>query len=420
MIVAMADRRLSSVDNLRTLMVAWVIGAHAFAGYAVVGGWPYDEVNEVTLTPGAEVVLTVVVGQSGLFVIGAFFFVAGLFTPQSLRRKGRQGFLRDRLVRLGLPWVVSMLFLWPLSLWVAYRAAGHDVTPWWVFTNRRPLLDSGALWFALVLLVFSVGYAMWPPRVRWWDRRPTIGYLLLVAAGVAAGSFLVRLWFPARSGQPGDLHLWQWPQCAGMFALGIAVSRCGWARRVPDRQYRVGGVVAVSTVVLLPLLAVRLGLANAVDGVGPFLGGWHWQALLAAAVEGVLVVFGSVFLVGLAQRSWTWTGPLATGCARVAFPAFVLQGPVLVLLAVALRPLAVPAEVKAALLVVGAIVACFSLPSLLARRAKVSTADGHSSGYRAAGDRRPGHDNKNELPPAAWRTRQSPERDGYLRRQRDA
>lgn len=374
----MAGGRLSSVDNLRTLMVAWVIGAHALAGYTVVGGWPYDEVNEVTVAPGVEVALTVVVGQSGLFVIGAFFFVAGLFTPESLRHKGRKDFLRDRVVRLGLPWVVSALVLWPLSLWVAYRAAGHDVTPWWVLVNRRPLLDSGALWFALVLLVFSAGYAMWPRRVRWRDSGPTTGYLLLVAAGVAGSSFLVRLWFPARSGQPGDLHLWQWPQCVGLFALGIAVSRHGWARRVPARLYRVSGVVAVSTVVLVPLLALRLGLTGAVDGVGPFLGGWHWQALLTAVVEGVLVVFGSVFLLGLAQRSCTWRGSLATGCARVAFTAFVLQGPVLVLLAVALRPLAAPAEVKAVLLVAGAITGCFSLAWLLSRSGDRSRTVRHS------------------------------------------
>jgi hypothetical protein len=372
----MAGDRLTSVDNLRTLMVAWVIGAHALAGYTAVGGWPYDEVNEVTVAPGVEMALTIVVGQSGLFVIGAFFFVAGLFAPGSLRHKGRLEFLRDRAVRLGLPWVVSALVLWPLSLWIAYRAAGHDVTPWWVFVNRRPLLDSGALWFALVLLVFSVGYAMGASRVRGRGRCPTTGYLLCVAAGVAVASFLVRLWLPARSGQPGDLHLWQWPQCLGLFALGIAVSRHGWARRVPDRQYRVSGVVAVSTVVLLPLLALWLGLTDAVDRVDPFLGGWRWQALLAASVEGTLVVFGSVFLLGFAQRSWTWTGSLATGCARVAFAAFVLQGPVLVLMAVALRPLAVPAEVKAVLLVGGAITGCFSLAWSLARnRARAFSTD---------------------------------------------
>lgn len=360
----MTGHRMSQVDNLRTLMVAWVIGAHALMGYTAVGGWAYDEVNEATFSPGSELVLTVLIGPSGLFVIGAFFFVSGLFTPASAARKGRRAFTLDRLVRLGLPWAASALVVWPLSVWLAYRAAGHDVTPWALVGQRSPLLDSGALWFALVLLIYSLGYALWPLRIT-----AASGYhLVLTAAGIAAGSFVTRLVFPARSGQPGDLHLWQWPQCLGMFLLGIAAARSGWARGLPDRLYRVSGTVAGVTVLLVPVAALALGVTEVASGVDEFLGGWHWQAALTAAVEGVLVVFGSVWLLGFAQQRFTWTGPLATACARGAFPAFVLQGPVLLLLAIAQRPLDVPAEVKGPLLVVVALAASFWLGSLLTAR----------------------------------------------------
>jgi hypothetical protein len=40
--------RLPYVDNLRTAMVAWIIGGHALLGYAVIGGWPYVEVHQIT------------------------------------------------------------------------------------------------------------------------------------------------------------------------------------------------------------------------------------------------------------------------------------------------------------------------------------------------------------------------------------
>lgn len=363
-----SDHRVSQVDNLRTMMVAWVIGAHALMGYSAVGGWAYDEVNEVTFAPGFELVLTILVGPSGLFVIGAFFFVAGLFTPESVRRKGRRDFVLDRLRRLGLPWLLSALLLWPLSLWVAYLAAGHDATPWSVLADREPFLDSGALWFALVLLLFSVGYALWPRRPT--RAGPAARHLVLAAAGIAACSFVTRLWFPARSGQPGDLHLWQWPQCLGMFLLGVAAARSGWARSLPDRLFRGCGAVAGGTLAAVPVLAFVLGVSSASRGVDAYVGGWHWEALLTAAVEGVLVVFGSVWLLGLAQRHFTWAGPLATACARGAFPAFVLQGPVLVLLAVAQRPLALPAEAKAGLLLVTGLAASFWLGNLLTARTR--------------------------------------------------
>ena len=355
---------MSQVDNLRTLMVAWVIGGHALMGYTAVGGWAYDEVNETTFTPGFELALTVLIGPSGLFVIGAFFFVSGLFTPESAARKGRRAFALDRLVRLGLPWAVSALVSWPLSVWLAYRAAGHDVTPWALVGQRSPLLDSGALWFALVLLIYSLGYALLPLRFD----VPNGYHLVLAVVFIAVGSFVTRLVFPARSGQVGDLHLWQWPQCLGMFLLGVAAARSGWARSLPERVFRRSGMVAGVTVLAVPVAALALGITQVSSGVGEFLGGWHWQAALTAAVEGVLVVSGSVWLLGFAQRVFTWSGPLATACARGAFPAFVLQGPVLVLLAVAQRPLDLPAEVKGPLLVAVSLATSFWLGTLLTAR----------------------------------------------------
>jgi len=362
----MAGPRLSQVDNLRTLMVAWVIGAHALMGYLAVGGWAYDEVNEVSFTPGAELVVTALIGPSGLFVIGAFFFVSGLFTPSSAARKGRRGFAVDRLLRLGVPWAVSALLVWPLSVWLAYLAAGRDVTPWGLVASRSPFLDSGALWFALVLLIYSLGYALWP--------RLAVGgvlngyHLALAAGGIAAGSFLTRLVFPARSGQPGDLHLWQWPQCLGMFVLGLAAARSGWARALPDRLFRMSGMIAGATVVLVPVVALALGVTDVASGADAYLGGWHWQALLTAVVEGVLVVSGSVWLLGFAQRRFTWDGVFAATCARGAFPAFVVQGPVLILLAIAQRPLGVPAEAKALLLVVVSLATSFWVGHLVTAR----------------------------------------------------
>ena len=67
----MTGHRMSQVDNLRTAMVAWVIGAHALMGYAAVGGWAYDEVNETTFSPGFELVLTVLIWVIAMMQRGA-------------------------------------------------------------------------------------------------------------------------------------------------------------------------------------------------------------------------------------------------------------------------------------------------------------------------------------------------------------
>ncbi|MPZ85198.1 MAG: acyltransferase family protein [Actinophytocola sp.] len=376
----MTEQRLPQVDNVKTALVAWVIGGHALAGYTAVGGWPYDEVNEVSFTPAGELVLVAVVGPSGMFVIGGFFFLAGLFTPRSLERKGLRRFTLDRMLRLGLPWAATAFLIWPLTMWLAYRVAGHDGSVWWVVTHRYPLFDAGSLWFAFVLLLFSIGYAVW--RTLWPADEdapaPGAGRLVALAAGIAVSSFLVRLWFPAKSGQIFDLHLWQWPQCLAMFLLGLVCARHGWAREIPDRIRRASTIVAVVTLCLVPVLGIAIGITDLAADIGPFLGGWTWQAVTTVIVEGVLVVAGSLWLLGLAQRHLTQHGRFAGACSRAAFPAFVIQGPVLILLALALRPVAAPAEVKAPLVAAAALVGSFWLAWRLVTRAEPARASRHA------------------------------------------
>lgn len=358
------------MDALRAFLVAWIIAGHALLGYAAVGGWTYDELAEVTFTPAVEWVLAALIGPTALFLMGTFFLIAGLFTPWSYDRKGRREFLRRRLLRLGLPFLVMVLVVWPGTLWLAYRAAGRPVSYGWLLTGRERLLDAGALWFAEVLLAFSVGYLLWRLSVR--TRRPAAPWngrqLVLLAVAVAMVSFLVRLALPARGPEPGDPHLWQWPQLAAMFALGVAGARSGMATQVPERLVRGCGRTALAVVVAAPAVALLAGVDDVAADSVLFLGGWHWQALLLAAVEATLVVAGSVWLVGFAQRRFDGSGPVAVYTARASFAAFVLQSPVLIGLAVALRPLAAPAEVKAPLVGAAAVAVCFVLGHVLVTR----------------------------------------------------
>jgi hypothetical protein len=260
---------------------------------------------------------------------------------------------------------VSALLVWPLSVWLAYAAADRRVSPWWVFSQRDPLLDSGSLWFALVLLLYSAAFVVWRGLRRDTSRRPsrplTGAHLAGTVTVIAVSSFVVRLWFPARSGQIADLHLWQWPQCLGLFALGVMAARSGWHRHVPDRLGRTCAAALLATLLLLPALALATGLHDVAHGAGLYLGGWHWQALATAVVEAILVVVGAVGLVGLAERRPGLLGRRGARWASGAYAAFVIQGPVLMVLASAARPLDVPAEVKAPLVAAAGVVVCFWL-----------------------------------------------------------
>ena len=92
-------------------------------------------------------------------------------------------------------------------------------------------------------------------------------------------------------------------------------------------------------------------------------------------VEAVLVVAGAVCLVGAAERGLGGTGLRARvrRWAAGAYAAFVIQGPVLMTLASAIRPLDAPAEIKAPLVATAGIIVCVWLGRrlpLLSHRAR--------------------------------------------------
>ena len=364
-------RRLVPIDNLRAVLVAWVIAGHAFLGYAAMGGWPYDEVAETTLSRTLELPLEIVIGPTALFVIGTFFFLSGLLAPHSLAQHGPGGFIRQRLLRLGLPWLLFTLLVWPLVMWAAYRAAGHPLPIWQALQARQPFLDSGPLWFVQILLYVSVAHALLSWIVQRRNLHPRVALTLVTTAlAIAAASFIIRLWFPARSQQVLDLHVWQWPQCIGLYVLGVLFASENWAQNVPRRAARRGGIaVLVATALGAGVLAI-LGVSDFKRAAGPFLGGWHWQALALDVVEATLVVGGSVWLLAWAQRWLTSRAVRLTRVGRSAYLAYLLQVPVLISLEIAARFVPWPAAVKAVVVAAFAVAGCFGIAWSITRRAR--------------------------------------------------
>ena len=84
-------------------------------------------------------------------------------------------------------------------------------------------------------------------------------------------------------------------------------------------------------------------------------------SFLAAMGGGVLAVAAPVWVLAFVQRHLNDTGRLRKAAARSSYAAFMLQGPVLVVLAVALRPTALPIDLKALLVASLGIVGSFAL-----------------------------------------------------------
>ena len=367
---AVRTQRLRCLDNLKVGLIAAVIAGHGLLGYVGIEGlWPYAGVQETSLSTASVVVLFALAGPFAFFLMALMFLVAGLLTPESVARKGPGRFARDRLLRLGVPYALFLLLLWPALLYAVYRPLGHWSGSYWAFF-RDDYPDSGPLWFVGVLLLLSLAYAGWCRLrpVRPAARPVTMGTLALLAAAVAVLSFLVRLVYPYGGQGPLDLNEFQWPECAALFAVGVATAGQGWRTAVPDRIRRGARTVALWTAAATAVvLAVTIPL-----GVPPeaFAGGPHWAAAVFALLDGPLTVFGSIWFLSLAQRHLDRPWPHGAALARSAYGAFLVQGLPLLGLAVALRPVPVPAELKALAVAVGGVLVSFALAWVLVTRVR--------------------------------------------------
>ena len=194
--------------------------------------------------------------------------------------------------------------------------------------------------------------------------------LVLLAAGISLATILVRPIFPLASGQIGQLKLSQWPQFLAMFGLGIVAAKRGWLDPVPDRIRRRCAAAAILSIVALIAL---LGVGHAVGyDIDVFKLRLHWAATLLAALEGPLAVGACVWLLGTAQRHLSRApGPRGRALARSAFAAFILQGPVLIGLMLALRPVSLPAEIKALVVAPAGVTISFAAAWLLVSRTPI-------------------------------------------------
>ena len=111
----MVKSRLYFIDNLRILLITLVAMLHLAITYGSGGSWYYRNVPEGYMSLPLTWYSTTVQA----FSMGLFFLISGYFTPGSYDRKGHKQFLKDRLLRLGIPilcydYIIGPLMAYPL------------------------------------------------------------------------------------------------------------------------------------------------------------------------------------------------------------------------------------------------------------------------------------------------------------------
>lgn len=137
-----------SLDRARTFLTLVVLLHHAVIPYTYFGH----------TDPASWIGFDIVVLATDSFFMAMFFFLSGLFTWPGIARKAPSVFLRDRLLRLGLPFAIAAFTVIPLAYYaIALRHdPGLSFTAFWWKTITVGPWPSGPIWFVWVLLAFDL------------------------------------------------------------------------------------------------------------------------------------------------------------------------------------------------------------------------------------------------------------------------
>ena len=360
--------RLLFIDNIRWSMIILVLSMHAADTYSPFGNWYYVDRQP----SGLATKLFFGVYQSFLqaFFMAALFFIAGYFSAAAFDRKGLATFARDRFFRLGLPTLLYMLVIGPLTQYFLSRTwgSGGFGHQWLVhLKNGEWLSETGPMWFCAALLAFSLAYGL----VRWTGWREASvepgGRAVAIFIAVMAGTtFLVRIAIDGGASvlnmHPGDV-----PQYVLMYAAGCYGYRGDWLTKLSDRSCLRWAAIALSLSV--PLFAALVVFGGGLQGdTARYSGGFNPVSAGKCLWEALVCVGMGLLMLAVYRRYCNTQGPPARFLSDNAFGVYLIHPPILIACAMLLHPLAWPAIAKAALLTVLAAIGSFAASAFILRK----------------------------------------------------
>ena len=180
-----SDARVTFFDNLRYLLVFGVVIQHASMAYSKSGWWPVDD--------GLDLIATFFLALFDGFLMPCLFYIAGYFAIPSIQKRSIPLFVQGKLKRLGIPWLVSILFICPLLPLVyhytrdGFRLSESYGSTWLAVMKNAVAFDFGILppmsqimqndlfyqrymWFISVLLFFFLLFSvLYKVRKSWFE-----------------------------------------------------------------------------------------------------------------------------------------------------------------------------------------------------------------------------------------------------------
>jgi peptidoglycan/LPS O-acetylase OafA/YrhL len=378
-----------ALNNLRAVVILVVLAFHSVLAY--LGSLPV-EVPGFDSPPFRWRSSPIVDGErwfgfdlfcawQDVFLMSLFVFLSGLFVWSSLARKGARGFLADRLLRLGVPFVLVVGFLMPIAHYPSYLQTAVDpgIPAYWEHFLGLPFWPTGPAWFLQVLVVAGAAAAALHRFARPWgealarfsasvEQRPVRYFAVMLAAAILAYLPLALAYGP-----------WEWTQLgpftcqlcrplhyAFYFFVGLGAGAYGIERGLLAadgllvRRWRtwLAGAVA-SMIVWLAVTAQTFGRNDPVP-----------LGLNVAVAVSFVVACGvsCLFVVALCLRFGRTSRPALDSLKDCAYGMYLIHYVFVVWLQYLMLAAPFPAIVKAAVVFAGTLLASWSVVAAAIRR----------------------------------------------------
>ena len=323
----MSSSRLYYIDNLRIFLISLVVLLHLNITYGAPGDWIYNE-SEADMP---EIILQGMFNATNqAYFMGMFFFISAYFTAASIKRKTTGKFIKDRLVRLGIPLLVFYFFLKPLTNFIYYHFIKHEAATFVGFLTNPRAWGFGPMWFVETLLIFTAIYLLLFNRERTIKMKyPGTGKLVLAALLVGLSQYIIRMWLPVGWSLPHtELQFPFFVQYIVMLVFGVIAYNNNWLEAISFKSAKRWFIFAQLMIWLV--LPVMMYVGGQEKGVEAFVGGGTWQSFAWAIWEQLVCVAMIIGLLGIGKRYFNKQGALARQLSNSAYGVYIIHAPVIV------------------------------------------------------------------------------------------
>ena len=147
--------RIYWMDNLRTIIILFVVLYHVGGVYESAGLWGWfwivDDPTTITWVGIVGIIFDI-------FMMPTMFFISGYLSPASLDAKSGWGFVKGKIKRLVIPWVIAVFTLIPLYKVIFLYSRGLPQEHWTTYFHITNPNSQNWLWFLPVLFLFDMLY----------------------------------------------------------------------------------------------------------------------------------------------------------------------------------------------------------------------------------------------------------------------